>query len=100
AEAFGGLGERERWPIPWLEDDPSMWFPQFRASRIQGDLQRATQFACQGMLGIHWRHRIVDPTATYFARAAWDRALTAQTHYTQYAKSQAAGSRAAQLASF
>ena len=26
-EAFGKLGNRERWPIPWIEDDPSMWFP-------------------------------------------------------------------------
>ncbi len=37
-EAFGKLGSRERWPIPWLEDDPSMWFPQFRASRSQQHL--------------------------------------------------------------
>ena len=65
-EAFGKLGSRERWPIPWLEDDPSMWFPQFRASRFQTDMKRAKDFGCQGMLGIHWRHRMVDPTATYF----------------------------------
>ena len=24
-EVFGKLGDRERWPIPWLEDDPGMW---------------------------------------------------------------------------
>ena len=99
AEEFAGLGDRERWPIPWLEDDPSMWFPQFRASHLQDDLQRAAQLQCQGMLGIHWRHRIVDPTATYFARAAWDRKLTAKDHYARYARSQASGSRAAQLSS-
>ena len=64
-EAFGKLGSRQRWPIPWLEDDPSMWFPQFRASRFQMDMNRAQNFGCQGVLGIHWRHRIVDPTATY-----------------------------------
>jgi hypothetical protein len=98
AEEFAGLAGRERWPIPWLEDDPSMWFPQFRAARVQDDLQRATQFGCQGMLGIHWRHRIVDPTATYFSSAAWDGALTAKAHYSRYARSQAAGPRVAQLA--
>jgi len=98
AQEFGALGDRERWPIPWLEDDPSMWFPQFRASRLQGDLERATQLKCQGMLGIHWRHRIVDPTATYFARAAWNGALTAQDHYGHYARSQASSPRSAQLA--
>jgi len=34
-EAFGKLGDRERWPIPWIEDDPSMWFPQIHASRFE-----------------------------------------------------------------
>jgi hypothetical protein len=98
SEAFGALGARERWPIPWLEDDPSMWFPQFRAARVQEDMERARGFGCQGMLGIHWRHRIVDPTATYFARAAWDGSLTAKAHYARYAGSQASKARAAELA--
>jgi hypothetical protein len=98
AEAFAGLGDRERWPIPWLEDDPSMWFPQFRATRIEDDMRRARSFGCQGMLGIHWRHRIVDPTATYFARAALDSSLTAKAHYVRYARSQASSSRAESLA--
>jgi hypothetical protein len=97
-EAFGELGSRERWPIPWLEDDPSMWFPQFRASRFQMDLNRAQNFGCQGVLGIHWRHRIVDPTATYLARASWDSDLTATKHYQNFCSAQASGTRAGELA--
>jgi hypothetical protein len=97
-EAFGKLGSRERWPIPWLEDDPSMWFPQFRASRFQMDMKRAKDFGCQGMLGIHWRHRIVDPTATYFSRAGWDSDLTASVHYRNFCATQASGTRIAALA--
>ena len=97
-EAFGKLGSRERWPIPWLEDDPSMWFPQFRAGRFQMDMNRAKQFGCQGMLGIHWRHRIVDPTATYFSRAAWDGGLTATAHYRNFCTTQASGARSTSLA--
>ncbi|WP_445193936.1 hypothetical protein ACT009_08700 [Sphingomonas sp. Tas61C01] len=97
-EAFGRLEGRERWPIPWLEDDPSMWFPQFRASRIEGDVRRAQALGCQGMLGIHWRHRIADPTATYFAGATWDPATTARRHYARFARSQSAPSRAPALA--
>ena len=97
-EAFAKLGSRERWPIPWLEDDPSMWFPQFRASRFQMDMKRAEDFGCQGMLGIHWRHRIVDPTATYFSRACWDKDLTASNHYLNFCGTQASGARAAALA--
>ena len=98
SETFGTLGSRERWPIPWLEDDPSMWFPQFRASHVQADMQRARELGCQGMLGIHWRHRIVDPTATYFARAAWDKSLTSAENYRHYSRVQAAGGRAEELA--
>lgn len=97
-EAFSGLDGRERWPIPWLEDDPSMWFPQFRASRFETDMKRAETFGCQGMLGIHWRHRIVDPTATYLARAGWNTQLTARTHYENFCASVAAGDRAQRLA--
>jgi hypothetical protein len=97
-EAFGKLGSRERWPIPWIEDDPSMWFPQFRASRFQTDMKRATDFGCQGMLGIHWRHRIIDPTVTYLSRASWDNQLTASAHYRSFCAAQASGDRAAELA--
>ena len=94
-ENFGALDDRERWPIPWLEDDPSMWFPQLHVSRFEKDLQRAEDLACTGMIGIHWRHRIVDPVATYMARRSWDDSYTTKAHYHAYAKTQASGERAA-----
>jgi hypothetical protein len=97
-EAFGKLGSRERWPIPWIEDDPSMWFPQFRASRFERDMRHAQDLGCQGMLGIHWRHRVIDPTATYLARAGWNRQLSASDHYRSFCAAQASGSRGAELA--
>jgi hypothetical protein len=97
-ETFGKLESRERWPIPWIEDDPSMWFPQFHASRFQTDMRRAQDLGCQGMLGIHWRHRIADPTATYFARASWSRELTATDHYRNFCAAQASGDRRPELA--
>jgi hypothetical protein len=98
-EAFAKLGSRERWPIPWIEDDPSMWFPQFRASRFQADMKRAQDFGCQGVLGIHWRHRVIDPTATYLARAGWNRDLSSLAHYRSFCAAQASGARAEKLAS-
>jgi hypothetical protein len=97
-QAFGKLGNRERWPIPWIEDDPSMWFPQFRASRFEKDMRQGQDLGCQGVLGIHWRHRIVDPTATYLARAGWNRQLSATDHYRKLSATQASGSRVAELA--
>jgi len=75
-----------------------MWLPQFRASRLQSSMERARGFGCQGMLGIHWRHRVVDPTATYFARAAWDKSLTSAENYRHYCNTQAVDARAAELA--
>lgn len=97
-ESFSKLGDRERWPIPWLEDDPSMWLPQFRASRFEMDMKRAQDFGCQGVLGIHWRHRIVDPTATYLARAGWNQYLTASAHYQNFCTTMASGDRGRRLA--
>ncbi len=97
-EVFGKLEGRERWPIPWLEDDPGMWLPQFHVNRTQRDVNLAEAMGCQGMLGIHWRHRIMDPTAGYLARATWDKTLTPESHYRAYAASQASEQRAANLA--
>jgi hypothetical protein len=97
-EVFGKLEGRERWPIPWLEDDPAMWLPQFHVHRFEKDMNRAVEFGCQGLLGIHWRHRIVDPTAGFQARFSWDARLTPAEYYRAYASTQAAGPRAARLA--
>jgi hypothetical protein len=98
-EVFGKLEGRERWPIPWLEDDPGMWLPQFHVHRTQRDVNLAEAMGCQGILGIHWRHRIMDPTAGYLARATWNKTLTPDSHYKTYAGSQASGQRAVNLAS-
>jgi hypothetical protein len=98
-ESFGKLEGRERWPIPWLEDDPSMWLPQFRTSRFELDMNRAVEFGCQGLLGIHWRHRIVDPTAGFQARFSWDAGLKPSAYYAAYARTQAGGERAVRLGS-
>jgi hypothetical protein len=97
-EVFGQLEGRERWPIPWLEDDPGMWLTQQHVHRFQRDLKLAQDYGCQGLLGIHWRHRIVDINAIYQARFSWDNQLTPADHYKAYAKAQAGGPRAAKLA--
>ena len=75
-----------------------MWLPQFHVHRFERDLNLAEQYGCQGMIGIHWRHRIVDPTAGYQARFSWDRKLSPADHFKTYARTQASGSRAVRLA--
>ena len=65
SEEYGKLESRERWPIPWLEDDPAMWLPQFHVARFVRDMDLAEQYGCQGLMGIHWRHRIMDIDAGF-----------------------------------
>jgi hypothetical protein len=84
-EEFGKLEGRERWPIPWLEDDPAMWLPQFHVHRFVRDMDRAEQFGCQGLLGIHWRHRIIDANAGFQSRYSWNKELQPAEHYRSYA---------------
>jgi hypothetical protein len=87
SEEFGKLEGRERWPIPWLEDDPAMWLPQFHVHRFVRDMDRARQFGCQGLMGIHWRHRIMDINAGFQSRYSWETPYTAEEHYRAYAQS-------------
>jgi hypothetical protein len=94
-EVFSKLGSRERWPIPWIEDDPSMWFPQLLVNRFRRDMKLAEDYGCQGMLGIHWRHRIVDPVAGYLSRRSWNGDLQPADHYQAYARTQVVDERRA-----
>lgn len=75
-----------------------MWFPQFHVNRFAKDLSLAEQYGCQGVLGIHWRHRIVDPTAIYMGRRFWTPDLEPRHYYTVYAATQAKPARAEVLA--
>ncbi len=84
-QVYGRLGERSRWPIPWLEDDATLWHPQFYVDRFRVDVQRATEFGADGMIGIHWRTRVIDHNASYFARALWNPGLQTQEFYEWYA---------------
>jgi len=97
-EEYAKLEGRERWPIPWLEDDPGMWQPQFHVGRFVRDMDRAEQYGCQGLLGIHWRHRIMDADAGFQSRFSWDRKLTPKAFFQVFAAAQAREPRAGKLA--
>jgi hypothetical protein len=98
SEEFGKLEGRERWPIPWLEDDPAMWLPQFHVHRFVRDMDRTEKFGCQGLLGIHWRHRIVDANAGFQSRYSWDKALQPAQYFRAFSAVQARTPRATKLA--
>ena len=83
---YARLDGRSRWPIPWLEDDATLWHPQYHVNRFHNDITRARDFGCDGMIGIHWRTRVIDHVATYFARSLWDTGLSPADFYADYAR--------------
>ena len=98
SEVYGKLEDRERWAIPWLEDDPAMWLPQFHVYRNREYIDQAEQCGCAGVLGLHWRHRIMDADAALNARYSWDKTLQPKRFFEAFAAVQARAPRAANLA--
>ncbi len=69
---FAGVSGRGKWAIPWLEDDPGLTEPQFWVGRMRRDAADALRYGCDGLMGIHWRTRVLAPNVAALAQAAWD----------------------------
>jgi hypothetical protein len=69
---FANLSQRPRWAIPWLENDGALIQPQLWAGRMRYDAADARRLGCDGLLGIHWRTRVLAPNVAALASAAWD----------------------------
>ena len=69
---FASLSPRPRWAIPWLENDGALLQPQLWAGRMRYDAADARRLGCDGLLGIHWRTRVLAPNVAALAAAAWD----------------------------
>jgi len=69
---FQNVRGRPKWAIPWMEDDPNLICPQLWAGRMRKDAADALKYGCTGLLGIHWRTRILGPNVSALAKAAWD----------------------------
>jgi len=70
--AFARVDDRPKWVIPWLEDDPDLTGVQLFCGRTRRDAADAHAYGCTGLLGIHWRTRILSPNFGALAQAAWD----------------------------
>jgi len=70
--AFARIKGRAKWAIPWLEDDPGLTAPQLWVGRMRRDAADSLKYGCTGLMGIHWRTRILGPNVLALARAAWD----------------------------
>ena len=69
---FLNVEKRPKWAIPWLEDDPAMIIPQLWVGRMRKDAADALAYGCTGLLGIHWRTRVLGPNVSALAKAAWE----------------------------
>jgi hypothetical protein len=69
---FANISGRPKWVIPWLENDPDLTAPQPWAGRMRFDAADALRLGCTGLLGIHWRTKILAPNLAALAGAAWD----------------------------
>jgi len=70
--AFVRINDREKWAIPWMEDDPGLTIPQFWVGRMRRDAADAYSYGCNGYFGIHWRTRELSMNVSALAKAAWE----------------------------
>ena len=70
--AFAKIQGREKWAIPWMEDDPGLILPQLWVGRMRRDAADAYAYGCNGYFGIHWRTRVLSMNISSLAKAAWD----------------------------
>ncbi len=69
---FAALEGRPKWAIPWMENDPNLVSPQPWVGRMRYDAADARRLGCTGLLGIHWRTKILATNISALASAAWD----------------------------
>ncbi len=70
--AFASIKGRPKWSMPWIEDDPALTIPQLWAGRMRRDAADSLNYGCTGLIGIHWRTRIIGPTVSALAAACWN----------------------------
>lgn len=75
-----------RWPIPWLENDGDQWQPRPFVKIYEGFMDSLFESGSQGVLGIHWRTRCVGENFQYLCDRAWNKNLTRQEFYKNYAR--------------
>ena len=70
-QEFLRIQNRPKVAIPWLEDDSCMVLPQLWAGRVRRDAADALAYGCTGLMGIHWRTKILAPNVSALAKSAW-----------------------------
>jgi hypothetical protein len=68
---FSTIKSRPKWAIPWLENDPDLIAYQPWVKRMRYDATDALKFGCTGLIGIHWRTKILSANIAALAQAGW-----------------------------
>jgi hypothetical protein len=98
-KSFAMLKGRPKWSIPWVEDDPDMISAQLWVGRLRKDALDSYKYGCDGLMGIHWRTKVLAPNFSALAKAAWEaddwqnntderRELPAMDFYRDFVKSE------------
>lgn len=69
---FSIIRNRPKWAIPWFENDPDLVAYQPWVKRMRFDAVEARQKGCSGLIGIHWRTKILSVNILALAQAGWD----------------------------
>ena len=64
--------KRQRWPIPWLENDGDQWHPQPFLKTYEPMIRDLHRSGSQGFLSIHWRTREVEDNFGYLLDYSWN----------------------------
>ncbi|MGZ4972691.1 MAG: alpha-glucuronidase family glycosyl hydrolase [Limisphaerales bacterium] len=68
---FKNITNHSKWAIPWLEDDGALTSPELWVSRMRRDAADALDYGCDGLMGIHWRTRVLSPNVSALQQAMW-----------------------------
>jgi hypothetical protein len=68
---FNSLTDREKWAIPWMEDDPALTAQQLWVGRTRKDAVDALNYGCNGLIGIFWRTENLSPQIAALAQSGW-----------------------------
>jgi len=68
---FKTITNHSKWAIPWLEDDGALTSPELWVSRMRRDAADALDYGCDGLMGIHWRTRVLSPNIGALQQSMW-----------------------------
>jgi hypothetical protein len=79
------ITNRRKWVMPWMEDDLNLLSPQLWVNRTIQNAADAKKYGCEGLIGVHWRTKILSPQMMILAALCWDNQLDANTFYDDFA---------------